>query len=73
MAKIVDLLKEKKLSYDEIVYIGDGISDVCVAEYADRCYAKSGTYLEKSLEERGIEFRSFETFEDIMKIEDEKV
>jgi 2-hydroxy-3-keto-5-methylthiopentenyl-1-phosphate phosphatase len=48
---------------DEIVYIGDGISDRCAAEASDRVFATRG--LARYLEERGVPFEHFEDFHSI--------
>jgi 2-hydroxy-3-keto-5-methylthiopentenyl-1-phosphate phosphatase len=48
---------------DEIVYIGDGISDRCAAEASDRVFATRG--LARYLEERGISFEHFDDFHSI--------
>jgi 2,3-diketo-5-methylthio-1-phosphopentane phosphatase len=48
---------------DEIVYIGDGISDRCAAEASDRVFATRG--LARYLEERGVPFEHFDDFHSI--------
>jgi 2-hydroxy-3-keto-5-methylthiopentenyl-1-phosphate phosphatase len=48
---------------DEIVYIGDGISDRCAAEASDRVFATRG--LARYLEERGVSFEHFDDFHSI--------
>jgi 2-hydroxy-3-keto-5-methylthiopentenyl-1-phosphate phosphatase len=48
---------------DEIVYIGDGISDRCAAEASDRVFATRG--LARYLEARGVPFEHFEDFHSI--------
>lgn len=45
---------------EEIVYIGDGYSDRCAAEAADRVFARRG--LARYLEERGVPFEPFADF-----------
>jgi 2,3-diketo-5-methylthio-1-phosphopentane phosphatase len=47
----------------EVVYVGDGYSDRCAAEDADRVFARRG--LARWLEERGIPFEPFEDFHDV--------
>ena len=49
---------------DEIVYIGDGYSDRCAAEDADRIFARRG--LEAYLRERGVGFTHFDDFHDVI-------
>jgi 2-hydroxy-3-keto-5-methylthiopentenyl-1-phosphate phosphatase len=47
----------------EVVYIGDGYSDRCAAESADRVFARRG--LARWLGERGIPFEPFDDFHDV--------
>ncbi|MBA2616356.1 MAG: MtnX-like HAD-IB family phosphatase [Actinobacteria bacterium] len=47
----------------ELVYVGDGYSDRCAAERADRVFATRGLAL--YLEERGIPYVPFEDFFDV--------
>jgi 2-hydroxy-3-keto-5-methylthiopentenyl-1-phosphate phosphatase len=47
----------------EVVYVGDGYSDRCAAEDADRVFARRG--LAAYLEERGVPFEPFEDFFEI--------
>jgi len=49
----------------ELVYVGDGYSDRCAAERADRVFATRG--LARYLEEREIPFVPFEDFFDVAK------
>jgi 2-hydroxy-3-keto-5-methylthiopentenyl-1-phosphate phosphatase len=48
---------------DEIVYVGDGYSDRCAAEAADRVFATKG--LARYLDERGVPFEPFDDFHDV--------
>lgn len=48
----------------ELVYVGDGYSDRCAAEYADRVFARRG--LEAYLQERGRAFTHFDDFHDVI-------
>lgn len=48
----------------EVVYIGDGYSDRCAAEDADRVFARRG--LEAYLRERGVGFTHFDDFHDVI-------
>ncbi len=48
-----------------IIFIGDGLSDRPGAEAADEVFAKHGLVL--YCRERGINYREFDTFEDILK------
>jgi 2-hydroxy-3-keto-5-methylthiopentenyl-1-phosphate phosphatase len=49
----------------ELVYIGDGYSDRCAAELADRVFAIRS--LARYLDERGIAYEPFEDFHDILR------
>ena len=44
----------------EVVYVGDGYSDRCAAEHADRVFARRG--LARWLDERGVAYEPFEDF-----------
>jgi 2-hydroxy-3-keto-5-methylthiopentenyl-1-phosphate phosphatase len=48
---------------DEIVYVGDGYSDRCAAQAADRIFARRS--LARYLDERGVAYEPFEDFHDI--------
>jgi 2-hydroxy-3-keto-5-methylthiopentenyl-1-phosphate phosphatase len=48
---------------DEIVYVGDGYSDRCAAEAADRVFATKG--LARYLEQRGVPYEPFDDFHDV--------
>ena len=48
---------------EEIVYIGDGYSDRCAAQAADRVFATRG--LARYLDERGIAYEPFKDFRDV--------
>jgi 2-hydroxy-3-keto-5-methylthiopentenyl-1-phosphate phosphatase len=50
---------------DEIVYIGDGISDRCAALASDRVFAVRG--LARYLEEIGVPYESFTDFHDVVR------
>jgi 2-hydroxy-3-keto-5-methylthiopentenyl-1-phosphate phosphatase len=48
----------------EVVFVGDGISDRCAAEAADRVFATKG--LARYLDERGIAYEPFDDFHDVV-------
>ena len=50
---------------DGFVYVGDGVSDNCVALAASRVFARDG--LARYLEARGVAFEAFEDFHDVMR------
>lgn len=60
-----DILERYKKDYENIVYIGDGITDLEVSKLANVIYAKKGQYLEKKLLEAGIEHKIFKNFSEI--------
>ena len=47
----------------EVVYVGDGYSDRCAAEAADRVFARDG--LARYLGERGVPYEPFDDFYDV--------
>jgi 2-hydroxy-3-keto-5-methylthiopentenyl-1-phosphate phosphatase len=49
----------------EVVYVGDGYSDRCAAEHADRVFARRG--LAAYLDERRVPYERFEDFFDIVR------
>ena len=57
------VLADLKKEYAKIIYIGDGVSDYCVADKADILYAKQR--LLKYCKEKKINFISYNNFEDI--------
>ncbi|HKP19290.1 MAG TPA: hypothetical protein VJT84_12480, partial [Gaiellaceae bacterium] len=48
----------------EIVYVGDGYSDRCVALAADRVFATAG--LARYLDEQGVSYEGFEDLRDVV-------
>jgi 2-hydroxy-3-keto-5-methylthiopentenyl-1-phosphate phosphatase len=48
---------------DELVYVGDGYSDRCAAQAADRVFARDG--LARYLEEQGVAYEPFDDFLDV--------
>jgi 2-hydroxy-3-keto-5-methylthiopentenyl-1-phosphate phosphatase len=48
----------------DVVYVGDGYSDRCAAEDADRVFARRG--LEAYLRERGVPYTHFDDFHDVI-------
>ncbi|WP_432406314.1 MtnX-like HAD-IB family phosphatase [Wukongibacter sp. M2B1] len=59
--EIYDKLKQNS---DEVIYIGDGYSDMCVASKADTLFAKS--HLAKYCNEKGIEYKKYNSFKDVI-------
>ncbi|MFP3903771.1 MAG: MtnX-like HAD-IB family phosphatase [Armatimonadota bacterium] len=52
--------------FNQVIYIGDGHSDMCAAREADVIFAKS--HLADDLEKDGHEFIRFETLEDVCNV-----
>jgi HAD superfamily phosphoserine phosphatase-like hydrolase len=48
---------------EELVYVGDGYSDRCAAQAADRIFARDG--LARYLDEQGVAYEPFDDFRDI--------
>ncbi|ADO82378.1 HAD-IB family phosphatase [Ilyobacter polytropus] len=63
--RVVEKYKEE---YKEVVFIGDGSSDYYGASKAHRVFAKKGLRLEEYCLANNIEYTSFESFEEIIKI-----
>lgn len=59
------ILMEYRKNYDKIIFIGDGITDICAAQESDEIYAKRGLYLDKYLTENRVEHFVFDSFSDI--------
>jgi 2-hydroxy-3-keto-5-methylthiopentenyl-1-phosphate phosphatase len=49
----------------DVVYVGDGYSDRCAAQAADRIFARDG--LARYLAERGVAFEPFDDFHDVQR------
>ncbi len=50
---------------DEVVYVGDGTSDVAVIPFVDHLFAKEGRYLAEHCRINGVAFTSFRNFAEI--------
>jgi len=59
------ILERLRPSFDRILYIGDGYSDVCPAEKADIVFAKGILY--RTFREKGLECIPYRDFEDILR------
>jgi len=59
------VIREKKQVEEQMVYIGDGISDFCAAQDADVVYAKGS--LARYCEENGVEYIPFVRFGDVVR------
>lgn len=57
-------LNDLSKNYDKITYIGDGVSDFCVAAKADKLFAKAS--LVKYCREKNIKHIEFKTFKDVI-------
>lgn len=58
------LMEKLKGDADQVIYVGDGVSDTCPASKADLVYAKD--YLYQYCLEKGIPVVHFETFQEII-------
>ena len=47
----------------EVVYVGDGYSDRCAAQAADRIFARDG--LARYLDEQGVAYELFDDLHDV--------
>lgn len=57
------IISELKKDYNKVIYIGDGVSDYCVADKADLLYAKSR--LSDYCRKNNINFIPYNSFNDI--------
>ena len=57
------VLAKVRSDVEQLVYIGDGTSDLCAIPYADHLFAKR--YLAKHCEENSICYYPFDTFDDV--------
>ena len=55
------ILNEHRLMYEQIIYIGDGHSDICPSRYADFVFAKK-VLLQKCEEEETTPYQRFQDF-----------
>lgn len=60
-----NILEKYREEYNEIIFIGDGITDICAARFSDKIYAKKDSWLEKKLQEEGREYVAFKTFAEV--------
>ncbi len=61
----------KEMDNKEIIYIGDGLTDRCVADMADLLLVKSNSILEEYCMKNNITYNSFNTFKDVKNIVNE--
>ena len=58
------VISDLRKNYNKIYYIGDGTSDLCVADKADILFAKDG--LAEHCEEKKIKYTPYNSFKDIV-------
>lgn len=58
------ILNDHRLLYEQIIYVGDGHSDVCPSRFADLVFAK-GVLWEKRDAQCSAAYMPFETFRDV--------
>jgi 2-hydroxy-3-keto-5-methylthiopentenyl-1-phosphate phosphatase len=66
------IVQDYKNRFDKVIYIGDGLTDRCVADLADVLYVKSKSSLEKYCRENNIKYTSFASFRDIYQMFEEE-
>ena len=59
-------LKDAHKRGEYVIFIGDGLSDRAAAEEADEVFAKHEHSLVQYCRDRGIKFREFQTFDEIL-------
>lgn len=60
------IILDKKNSYDKIIYIGDGLTDCCIANCVDLLYAKKDKFLEEYCIIKNIDYISYNDFSDVI-------
>ena len=65
------ILRRFRDDYDHIIFVGNGLSDRCIAGEADEVYAKSTLYLYCT--KNGIDFWSYNDFSDIIRNMSKKI
>src|SRR6056297_522003 len=58
----------REMDDKEIVYIGDGLTDRCVADMADLLIVKSDSILENYCTKNNISYKAFKNFKDVKNI-----
>ena len=66
------IAQDYKNMFDQVIYIGDGLTDRCVADLADVLYVKSESNLEQYCRENNIKYTSFASFLDLYKMFEEE-
>lgn len=59
------VVKKYKKKFNKVIYIGDGLTDRCVAELPDYLFVKRDSSLEEHCKDNGINYQSFNSFLDI--------
>jgi len=60
------IFQRRRTEGTRTVYIGDGLTDRCLAEEVDLLFAKEGELLAKYCDERGIPYRPFSDFRELV-------
>lgn len=59
------IIENYKKEYEEVIFIGDGITDFGASKLADKVYAKRGSHLVEYLMKEKISFKEFDNFKEI--------
>jgi len=62
------VVKGYKNKFKKVLYIGDGLTDRCVAELADYLFVKSGSSLEEYCQNKNINYQGFNSFLDVHRL-----
>ena len=68
--EIADRKSKKGNQQSQLIYIGDGLTDRCVAEEVDILLAKKGGSLEKYCQSKNLNYYSYKNFRDVEKMID---
>ena len=57
--KRVSVAEARRLGARKVIGIGDGFADRCLAQFADRTFARAGSFLERYCKDRGLPYTPF--------------
>ena len=61
-----DIINDIKFANNEKIYIGDGLSDICIIDIVDKLFVKNNSFLHKYCKKNNKRHIVFNNFEDII-------